>query len=79
MGRTEQLGNREREKDNGKDCEEESEARPQGEDEAHCRQALGRRPPQVGEARCASSGRAEGQGSPSGSLNFTSFLECSAG
>jgi hypothetical protein len=53
------LGKRKRE-NNGKDCEEESEARPQGEGEAHC--AFRLRPPQ-GEAR--SSGRSQDFGSPS--------------
>ena len=72
MGKTE-PGKREREKYNGKDCEEESEARPQGEeDEADCHQARRQRPPQAGEARSSSGctqGCSQGQGSSPRRLN----------
>lgn len=61
MGKTE-PGKRERENTNGKDCEEESEACPQGKVEEHGFQALRQRPSHR-EAR-SSSGCAQGQGSP---------------
>jgi hypothetical protein len=78
LGRT-QPGKREREKSNGKDCEEESEAGPQGQNEADDFQALRQRPSQGDEAR--SSGSPQDQGTSPRSLTRATerFAKSSAG
>ena len=69
MGRTEQLGKEKERNTMAKIAKKKAKPARKAKMKRTATKRSGSRPPQVGEARCSSSGRAEGQGSPSGSLN----------
>ena len=69
MGRTEQLGKEKERNTMAKIAKKKAKPARKAKMKRTATKRSGSRPPQVGEARCSSSGCSEGQGSPSGSLN----------